>query len=163
MSNPGYGSTELNRLISRETSPNLQQDEPTTNTPSFFENLKSLHLENKGTVARDHMANERTFLAWLRTSLSFISLGIGITQLFRLNKDSSPKALLDVTNYGKPLGSSFIVLGIVTLLFGFSRFFQVQSLLTKNYFPATRLFMFFLIGALVSLILVSFGLVLRAT
>lgn len=28
---------------------------------------------------------ERTFLAWLRTSLSFASIGIAITQLFRLN------------------------------------------------------------------------------
>lgn len=31
-------------------------------------------LDNtKGSVARDHLANERTFLAWLRTSLSFSS------------------------------------------------------------------------------------------
>lgn len=28
---------------------------------------------------------ERTFLAWLRTSLSFASIGIAVTQLFRLN------------------------------------------------------------------------------
>ncbi|KAL8290419.1 hypothetical protein RQP46_002677 [Phenoliferia psychrophenolica] len=42
-------------------------------------------LENKGSVARDHLANERTYLAWLRTSLSLASIGIAITQLFRLN------------------------------------------------------------------------------
>ncbi|KMP02823.1 hypothetical protein DIZ76_012611 [Coccidioides immitis] len=45
----------------------------------------SLELDNKGSVARDHLALERTFLAWLRTSLAFASIGIAITQLFRLN------------------------------------------------------------------------------
>lgn len=46
---------------------------------------RSISLENKGSVARDHLALERTFLAWLRTSLAFASIGIAITQLFRLN------------------------------------------------------------------------------
>jgi uncharacterized membrane protein YidH (DUF202 family) len=30
------------------------------------------------------LAGERTFLAWLRTSLSLVSLGIAIAQLFKL-------------------------------------------------------------------------------
>ncbi|CEG80659.1 hypothetical protein RMATCC62417_14962 [Rhizopus microsporus] len=37
----------------------------------------SLYLENTLAVARDHLANERTFLAWVRTSLSTISAGVG--------------------------------------------------------------------------------------
>lgn len=38
----------------------------------------------QGSVARDHLASERTFLAWMRTSLSLVSLGIAVTQLFKL-------------------------------------------------------------------------------
>lgn len=48
-------------------------------------NYHSISLENKGSVARDHLALERTFLAWLRTSLAFASIGIAVTQLFRLS------------------------------------------------------------------------------
>lgn len=38
----------------------------------------SLTLENSGSVARDHLASERTFLAYVRTSLSIASAGVGM-------------------------------------------------------------------------------------
>ncbi|PGH07503.1 hypothetical protein GX51_01804 [Blastomyces parvus] len=55
----------------------------------IVEKYGSIELENKGSVARDHLALERTFLAWLRTSLAFASIGIAVTQLFRLNSTIS--------------------------------------------------------------------------
>jgi uncharacterized membrane protein YidH (DUF202 family) len=63
---------------------------------------------------------ERTFLAWLRTSLSFASIGIAITQLFRLNtsiaNEDDSKSATSVNNIdreklrqlGKPLGVTFL-------------------------------------------------------
>ncbi|KAJ5620740.1 hypothetical protein N7510_004724 [Penicillium lagena] len=59
----------------------------------FADRYGSLELENKGSVARDHLALERTFLAWMRTSLAFASIGIAVTQLFRLNTTTA------TTNY----------------------------------------------------------------
>jgi uncharacterized membrane protein YidH (DUF202 family) len=69
----------------------------------FVEKYGSVSLENKGSVARDHLALERTFLAWLRTSLAFASIGIAITQLFRLNtniqsRQSSISSLLSLSD-----------------------------------------------------------------
>ena len=37
----------------------------------------SLCLQNSGSVARDHLASERTFLAYVRTSLAIVSAGVG--------------------------------------------------------------------------------------
>lgn len=41
-------------------------------------NNTSLRLVNSGSVARDHLASERTFLAYIRTSLAIASSGVGV-------------------------------------------------------------------------------------
>lgn len=46
-------------------------------------NMTNMLLENKGPVARDHLANERNYLAWARTSLSFTTVGLAVTSAFR--------------------------------------------------------------------------------
>ncbi|KAK1768368.1 inner membrane protein YidH [Phialemonium atrogriseum] len=40
---------------------------------------------NTGSVARDHLASERTFLAWIRTGLGFVALGIAIERFSQLD------------------------------------------------------------------------------
>ncbi|RAL17118.1 uncharacterized protein BO97DRAFT_382442 [Aspergillus homomorphus CBS 101889] len=118
----------------------------------------SLELENKGSVARDHLALERTFLAWLRTSLAFASIGIAVTQLFRLNNTgnrtgvdpSSQTSNIDpaspaissasqrLRSIGKPLGTTFIGVAILILLVGFHRYFESQYWIIRGKFPASR-------------------------
>ncbi|KAI1767543.1 hypothetical protein GGR53DRAFT_98384 [Hypoxylon sp. FL1150] len=106
----------------------------------YFGGLWSIELENKGSVARDHLALERTFLAWLRTSLSFASIGIAITQLFRLNTsigEDSPQ-FQTIRHIGKPLGATFLGISIIILLLGYRRYYQGQKWVIKGKFPASR-------------------------
>ncbi|EQK97357.1 DNA-binding protein SMUBP-2 [Ophiocordyceps sinensis CO18] len=108
--------------------------------------FQSIELDNKGSVARDHLSLERTFLAWLRTSLAFASIGIAVTQLFRLNTSLSDgdgdgdggvnKATL--RRLGKPLGATFLGISILTLLLGFRRYFRGQEWVMRGKFPASR-------------------------
>lgn len=47
--------------------------------PSFWHLLRhGVVLDNVGSTARDHLANERTYLAWIRTALALTGVGIGL-------------------------------------------------------------------------------------
>ena len=43
--------------------------------------LSAQPISNTGSVARDHLANERTFLSWTRTGLGFVALGVALAKL----------------------------------------------------------------------------------
>ncbi|KAL7935046.1 hypothetical protein V8C35DRAFT_321664 [Trichoderma chlorosporum] len=110
-------------------------------TKETFRKFQSLQLENKGSVARDHLALERTFLAWLRTSLAFASIGVAVTQLFRLNTGNASASDFDHTKLqkmGRPLGATFLAISIVTLLLGCRRYFHAQEWILQGKFPASR-------------------------
>lgn len=85
---------------------------------------------------------ERTFLAWLRTSLAFASIGIAITQLFRLNTsisgDIASDGYVHLRQLGKPLGDTFLAISILVLFIGFHRYFESQHWIIRGKFPASR-------------------------
>ncbi|MCJ1472716.1 hypothetical protein MMC13_001365, partial [Lambiella insularis] len=115
---------------------------------AFLEKYGSVELDNKGSVARDHLALERTFLAWLRTSLAFASIGIAITQLFRLNTTISERegltpvpvdpGTIKLRQVGKPLGATFLGIAILVLIVGGRRYFESQYWIIRGKFPASR-------------------------
>ncbi|KAI8871486.1 hypothetical protein GQ42DRAFT_120719 [Ramicandelaber brevisporus] len=124
----------------------------------------TLILENKGSVARDNLANERTFLAWVRTSLALTTVGVAIVQLFRYSPLPSSPIHPQSASYtsGAPIGAAFIFLGLVLLLFGMIRYFYTQKLMNMGQFPASRLIIFvsatgiaFLMVALLAIMFIS--------
>ena len=92
---------------------------------------------------RYYIYTERTFLAWLRTSLAFASIGIAVTQLFRLNttieerrgsKPVNPPGSYHLRQLGKPLGATFLGIAILVLLVGGRRYFESQVRLPLLFF-----------------------------
>ncbi len=92
------------------------------------------------TSVRDHLANERTFLAWVRTAVTFIGLGFAVDQL------------LAPAIGGELLGLGLILIGgglMVPALIGFRR--TSRAINRGEYAPAvvtnTLLAAIVLIGA----------------
>ena len=97
------------------------------------------------------LANERTFLAWLRTSLSLLAAGVAVVQLL-------PE--FSVPGMRGVLGAFLVALAVVTAAGGVLRWRQVESAIRRDEpLPRQRL-PWVLAGGLVVLALL--GLVLVA-
>ncbi|KAF2707607.1 hypothetical protein K504DRAFT_458104 [Pleomassaria siparia CBS 279.74] len=81
---------------------------------------------------RDHLALERTFLAYLRTSLALAMSGVIIEQLFRLQHIQNPNLNLGFFVLGTPLAAIFIGLGMIVLLIGAFRFWRQQNAIVRG-------------------------------
>jgi putative membrane protein len=92
---------------------------------------------NAGSEARDHLANERTFLAWMRTSVAALGLGVAIVKL----GDGAFEVKLS--------GSIFVLLGGLYLLYSALRYYHVMYVLDMGYFPVNK------VGSLVIFIMTA--------
>ncbi|KAF6063856.1 MCM2/3/5 family protein [Candida albicans] len=108
------------------------------------------------------MANERTFLAWVRTSLAFLTFGVGFLQYYRVESKASVLESNSKTSaierLNRPIGSICMVLSGLTLIFGAVRYFQVQDLLQNDYYPATRFTILIILLMNLSMLIVVFAL-----
>jgi len=116
----------------------------------------ALTLENSGSVARDHLASERTFLAYVRTSLTIASMGVALVQLFTIAGDKNQQ----LTRYSRPLGATIIIVGLCTLFLGVARYFTVQYALVVGKFPVARVSTVLVAVALCAVITAVFGILL---
>jgi putative membrane protein len=69
-------------------------------------------VDNQGSMARDLLAAERTYLAWVRTGLSIIGIGVAIVKLI---SDRHHEALVKAT------GGVMIVSGVLAVLYAWFR------------------------------------------
>lgn len=76
---------------------------------------------------RDHLANERTFLGYLRTSLALSMIGVLIAQLYRLQHSPTPSQIFGYFLLSKPLACIFQGAALYMACVGACRFFRQQS------------------------------------
>jgi putative membrane protein len=119
----------------------------------------SSHLssESNPNRARDHLANERTFLAWVRTGAAIVVFGfaigrfsIAMRQLTALQGHPLHRSGISVW-----MGATSIVLGVLLVVAGLFRYRQTRHRLDSGTFEPAGFVL-----DLVTLLTVLFGLVL---
>jgi|694.fasta_scaffold79555_2 putative membrane protein len=87
-----------------------------------------------GSRTRDHLANERTYLAWMRTAIALIGFGVLIARLRYLVSPEVPG-----TGQGWLLGLGLACSGLVTVLLSTWHYFSVLEAIEYNrYEPTSR-------------------------
>ena len=120
-------------------------------------NDSHINFESNPNRARDHLANERTFLAWVRTGAAIVVFGfaigrfsIALRQLTALQGHPIQPSGLSVW-----MGAVSIVLGVLLVVAGLFRYRQTRDRLDRGQFEPAGLVL-----DLVTILTVLFGLVL---
>jgi putative membrane protein len=109
--------------------------------------------------ASDHLANERTFLAWIRTSIALMGLGFVVVKFSLFVKQLSlviaAKDVLPAKGFSGALGITMVAIGAATALVGYLRYRRIErQLLSKTYYPSSWILLLLTAGIIaVSLLL----------
>ena len=92
-------------------------------------------MPDEGRVS-DHLANERTFLAWIRTSIAVMSLGFVVAKfslwLRLLGTRIQPQAPLRATGTSLPLGVGMMAFGSVLAIAALMHYRAVNRAITRG-------------------------------
>jgi putative membrane protein len=88
----------------------------------------------------DHLANQRTFLAWIRTGLATLTFGFVVERFGLLLRELGLKnnSLTSSTtiHYSAIIGVSLVLLGVVTMITALISFLQIRrSIDEENFRP----------------------------
>jgi putative membrane protein len=117
-----------------------------------LEDKKSGRIRNR----RVHMANERTFLAWVRTSIAVMAFGFVVEKFslfvkqmaYYLGKEVSPPP----TGYSSIIGIVLVGLGVVMGVLAFIRYKAVERQIDDDtYRPST------ILSVLLTLAMIAIG------
>ena len=90
-------------------------------------------LSNTGSLARDLLASERTFLAWTRTGLTFIALGVALEKVEAFAA-LSPTMLHMADSRTKLAAGILVTAGSLTVGHGTVRYYGALKLLQEGKF-----------------------------
>jgi putative membrane protein len=92
--------------------------------------------------ATEHLANERTFLAWVRTGIAIMSLGFVVARfglwLRELGAGLTPQVQTQGSGTSAPIGAGMIGLGGALVIFAAWRFHVVDRQIAAGHFKVDR-------------------------
>lgn len=91
--------------------------------------------------ASDHLANERTFLAWIRTSIGLMAFGFAVakfTLFVRQLTYSVQKQVLPSHGYSNLLGMLLVGIGTLIGLLSYLRYRRLEKQLQTGHYPASQ-------------------------
>ncbi|HWR99543.1 MAG TPA: DUF202 domain-containing protein [Prolixibacteraceae bacterium] len=102
--------------------------------------MTELKEKNSIEKTREHLANERTFLAWIRTSIALMGFGFVIVKFTFFMKHIS--LLLDPKNvppkgYSAMIGVILVVLGLLIASLAFLQYKKTEKQLNRNYYSSS--------------------------
>lgn len=99
----------------------------------LLSSLRTPPIKNTGSVARDLLASERTFLAWARSGLGFIALGVALEKVEAF-ASISPQ-LLQLENSNTKIAAAVLVgSGSLCVAHGTQSYFSTMRLLQQGLF-----------------------------
>ena len=102
--------------------------------------------EQGGTEIREHLANERTLLSWVRTGISLISIGLVVERAGAL-VDASMR--VGSTNASELFGLALALLGALTLIIGTTQFLRNRRRIsTGEFVPSAAAYLIIVTGSL---------------
>ena len=100
----------------------------------------------RNTEVREHLANERTLLSWVRTGVALISIGLVVERTGTL---MSTSAQVGSTNASELFGLALTVLGALTLVIGTAQFLRNRRRIASGDFvPSLAAYLVIVSGAL---------------
>ena len=82
---------------------------------------------------RDHLANERTYLAWMRTAVAMMGFGVVIVRLRYLLPPHLPR-----TGQGWQLGLLFALVGLLTVFLSTVHYFDIRRAIDEDTYEPNR-------------------------
>ncbi|GCE06946.1 YidH family protein [Dictyobacter aurantiacus] len=120
-------------LIGSRYVPTLVKDDPGTEMAVE----EATHSQKSKLPISEHLANERTFLAWVRTALAVISFGVMVARIGGRFERHDPHSMPHFS-FSLLLGVSFTLLGVVLMLVALRNFLYVRSSIERASFHPYR-------------------------
>ncbi len=128
-----------------------------------MDNTKNIE-GTRPTGPADHLANERTFLAWIRTSIALMGFGFVIVKfaifIRQITIALGEKALVSGKGYSAIIGVVMVALGAIIATLAYLRYRSIEKQLSNNvYFPSNWIIALVTISLIIGSILLVLYLV----